>query len=107
MLPANLCGAKPPAVATAAPAANEPHFTWEVLCLQVLYGGWPESSTQEEGPQRYGRQAATWHRVEELHSLSWLLGRADYVIPGVPLLFVTAQGTDFRERFLAGEVPLL
>ena len=75
-------------------------------CVQVLYGGWPEGA-EEEGPQRYGPKAASWHRVEEQHNLGWLLSQPDYVIPGIPLLFVTAQGTDFRERFLAGEISLL
>ena len=76
------------------------------VAVQVLHGGWPETG-EEEGPQRYGSKAADWQRVREQQTLGSLLSRADYVVPGVPLLFVTAKGTDFRERFLAGDVPLL
>ena len=74
--------------------------------MQVLHGGWPQGA-EEEGPQRYGPQAADWQRVRQQQTLGSLLSQGDYVVPGVPLLFVTARGTEFRERFLAGDVPLL
>ena len=72
----------------------------------MLYGGWPEDA-QDAGPARYGPQAANWHKIEEQHTLGWLLSQSDYVIPGIPVLFVTAQGSDFRDRLLSGEIPLL
>ena len=72
----------------------------------MLHGGWPDSS-EDEGPQRYGLKAATWRPVQEQQTLGDLLAQPDYVVPGVPVLFVTAKGTEFRERFLAGDVPLL
>lgn len=72
---------------------------------QVYFGGWPEVA--DEGPQRYGPKAAAWVRVQEGWTLRDALARPDHVIPGVPAFFVLARGSDFRERFLEGEMPLL
>lgn len=72
---------------------------------EVYFGGWPEVA--EEGPQRYGPNAAGWVRVREGWTLRDVLGRPDHIIPGIPALFVLAKGTDFRQRFLEGDIPLL
>ncbi len=45
--------------------------------------------------------------VEEGAKLGEVLRAPDYVVPGVPVFFVVAAGTAFRERFLADEAPLL
>ena len=51
--------------------------------------------------RRYGEKAARWQRVDEGLSLGQLLAQQDYVVPGVPLLFAVAKGTEYRTRFLA------
>ena len=71
-----------------------------------MYGGWPEGA-QDEGPSRYGPRAAQWTPVEEGDSLKDILGRPDYIVPGIPVFFVLVKGSDFQSRFLADEVPLL
>ena len=50
---------------------------------------------------RYGEKAARWQCVDEGLSLGQLLAQEDYVVPGVPLLFAVAKGTEYRTRFLA------
>lgn len=75
------------------------------LSPQVYFGSWPEVA--EEGPQRYGPKAAGWVRVREGWTLRDVLARPDHVVPGVPTFFVLAKGTDFRDRFLEGDMPLL
>lgn len=75
--------------------------------MQALHSGWPKGPAQEEGPRRYGPRAARWVPVQEHATLRDVLRTPDYVIPGVPVFFVVAAGTAFRERFLAGETPLL
>lgn len=72
---------------------------------EVYFGGWPEGVT-EEGPQRYGPNAAAWVRVKESWTLRDALSRPDHVVPGVPAFFVLAKGSDFRQRFLDGDLPL-
>ena len=76
------------------------------VLLQVLYGSWPETASHRE-PQRYGPKAARWVKVPDAELLGEVLSRPDYVVPGVPVFFVVATGTHFRERFLSDEVPLL
>lgn len=76
-----------------------------ILTMQVYFGGWPEVS--EEGPQRYGPNAAGWVRVSEGWTLRDALAREDHIIPGIPAFFVLAKGSDFRQRFLDGDIPLL
>lgn len=34
-------------------------------------------------------------------TLGQLLAQPDFVVPGVPLFFVVAKGTEYRQRFLA------
>ena len=72
---------------------------------EVYFGGWPEG-VAEEGPQRYGPNAAAWVRVKERWTLRDALSRPDHVVPGVPAFFVLAKGSDFRQRFLDGDLPL-
>ena len=74
-------------------------------CVQVFFGGWPE--VQEEGPRRYGPEAAGWVQVHEGWTLRDVLARPDHTMPGVPAFFVLAKGSDFRRQFLEGDVPLL
>jgi hypothetical protein len=80
--------------------------------VEALHGGWP-APRGDEAPQRYGAKAAGWVRVDERWALGEALARRDHVVPGVPAFFVLARGAPgsearaFRERFLAGELPLL
>ena len=70
--------------------------------MQVLHGGWPAGAV-EKMPQRYGPHAARWVRAREQASLVDLLAAPDFVVPGVPMFFVVAQGTMYRDRFLANQ----
>ena len=56
---------------------------------------------------RYGKKAAKWIKADESMTLKQILQQSDLVIPGIPAFFVVAEGTDFRERFLSREQPLL
>ena len=76
------------------------------VLLQILYGSWPETASNRE-PQRYGAKAARWVQIPEAELLGEVLSRVDYVVPGVPVFFVVATASNFRERFLSDEVPLL
>ena len=87
-----------PTLSPSLPSARTP-------ARQAFFGGWPEVS--EEGPQRYGPRAAGWVRVQEGWTLRDALDRPDHVVPGVPVFFVLADGSDFKERFLDGDLPLL
>ncbi|GAB4818948.1 hypothetical protein N2152v2_005994 [Parachlorella kessleri] len=73
--------------------------------VEVLHGGWPE--VEEQGPARYGAKAAGWVRVKEQWTLADALGRPDHVVPGIPVFFVLARGSPFRQQFLDNDVPLL
>jgi hypothetical protein len=44
--------------------------------------------------------------VKERWTLRDALSRPDHVVPGVPAFFVLAKGSDFRQRFLDGDLPL-
>lgn len=72
---------------------------------EALYGGWP--SVAEKAPSRYGESASAWVQVKEEQTLGEVLRQKDYVIPGVPVFFVLARSTPFRETFLSGDTPLL
>lgn len=73
--------------------------------LQVLHGGWPD--VREEGPLRYGPNAAAWVRVNEGWTLGEALQRPDHVVPGIPAFFVLAKDSPVREQFLDNDLPLL
>lgn len=91
--------------ATAAGRAFTALWALHYTVPQVYFGSWPEVA--EEGPQRYGPKAAGWVRVREGWTLRDVLARPDHVVPGVPTFFVLAKGTDFRDRFLEGDMPLI
>ena len=42
-------------------------------------------------------------RARERATLAELLAAPDFVVPGVPVFFVVAAGTVYRERFLASD----
>lgn len=70
--------------------------------VSAMAGKWPDGVDRDtEGPRRYGPDAAKWQRVEEGRSLRQVLLEPGHVVPGVPLFWVVAQGTDYRDRFLA------
>ncbi|KAI8468871.1 MAG: hypothetical protein J3K34DRAFT_454284 [Monoraphidium minutum] len=69
--------------------------------VAAMAGRWPEGADADAaGPSRYGPRAAQWERVDEGSSLREVLTRPGHVVPGVPLFWVLAKGTDFRQRFL-------
>ena len=76
-------------------------------CLQdavvaALAGEDPgESAPEAVMPSRYGDKAAKWVRVNESSTLHEVLTRPDFYIPGVPVFFVVAKGTEYKGRFLA------
>ncbi len=61
---------------------------------------------EDDGPKRFGTEAAEWVRVNEADALGEVLQRPDFVIPGIPVFFVVARDTDFRMRFLANDLGL-
>lgn len=73
--------------------------------VEALHGGWPR--VVDEGPARYGPRAAKWEVVSQGQTLGEVLGRADHIIPGIPVFFVLAMDTPFRKDFLEGDVALL
>lgn len=73
--------------------------------IEALFGGWP--SVVDEGPNRYGQKQASWVRVNERHTLGSVISKDDHVIPGVPVFFILAKSTPFKESFLRGDIPLL
>lgn len=73
--------------------------------VQALHGEWPEAERDPSaGPQRYGQAASHWVPVDEALSLKQVLQQPDHVVPGVPLFWVLAEGTDYQRRFLAEEL---
>ncbi len=53
---------------------------------------------------RYGEKAARWQAADPSLTLGQLLSKPDYVIPGLPLLFAVAKGTEYRTRFLSQQL---
>jgi tetratricopeptide (TPR) repeat protein len=70
--------------------------------VEALFGGWP--SVSNEGPNRL---EAGWVKVNPKNTLGEVLSKTDYVVPGIPVFFVLAKSTPFRDNFLKGEIPLL
>lgn len=66
---------------------------------EALYGGWP-ADVRDEGPNAYGDKAARWRRLHEGISLQALLDKEDYIVPGIPVVFVVARGTPYYDRFI-------
>lgn len=72
--------------------------------LDAMNGTWPEGVAEDEGPRRYGKGAAQWVRAPEGNTLKEILQRPDHVVPGIPVFFLVARGTAFKDRFLEGEL---
>ncbi|GLC40844.1 hypothetical protein PLESTB_000016500 [Pleodorina starrii] len=70
--------------------------------VQAMQGRWPQGldDTADGGPQRYGSRAARMRRINPRSSLVGVLTAEDHVVAGLPLFFVVAKGTSYRERFL-------
>eukprot|EP00877_Chromochloris_zofingiensis_P013621 jgi/Chrzof1/8512/Cz03g13240.t1 len=71
--------------------------------VSAMQGQWPDDYT-DVGPQRYGDNAAYWCRVNEQQTLQEILWLPDHIIPGVPLFWVVAEGTQYKDRFLAQQL---
>lgn len=69
-----------------------------------MNGQWPEWTKEEAAPSRYGQNASHWMAVQEDCSLQQVLLQPDHIVPGVPLFWVLAKGTAYKERFLAEEL---
>ena len=83
--------------------ATEPLPTLEALA-EVLHRGWPEG-LKAAPPQRHGPRAARAVRVDEKDTLGEVLGREDFVVPGIPAFFVLSRSkrgraAEVRRRFL-------
>ena len=77
--------------------------TLEALA-EVLHRGWPEG-LKAAPPQRHGPRAARAVRVDEKDTLGEVLGREDFVVPGIPAFFVLSRSkrgraAEVRRRFL-------
>ena len=70
--------------------------------VEALFGGWP--SVSNEGPNRL---EAKWIKVNPKHTLGEVLSRGDHVVPGIPVFFVLAKSTPFKDNFLKSEIPIL
>jgi hypothetical protein len=70
--------------------------------VQAMQGKWPEhiEDAAAAGPQRYGSTAAGWVKADERQALGEVLLQPGHVIAGVPLFWVVARGTEYKERFL-------
>ena len=70
--------------------------------VQAMQGKWPEKieDAAAAGPQRYGAAAAEWVKADENQALGEVLQHPGHVVAGVPLLWVVARGTEYKERFL-------
>jgi hypothetical protein len=69
--------------------------------VAALLGGDPTASAPEPVmPSRYGNKAAKWVKVNESNTLHEVLILPDFLIPGVPVFFVVAKGTEYKDRFL-------
>ena len=84
----------------------------ELLAMQVLTGRWAGSSMAGKdaspyAPQRYGKRATGWVRVQPGWTLAQALARPDFVVPGQPVFFALAKNTAFRTSFLRDDIPLL
>ena len=44
--------------------------------------------------------------IDESKTLGEVLAEDDCVVPGHPIVYIVAKGTEFREKFLAGEWEL-
>ena len=67
--------------------------------MQALHTGWP-SGHEEKEPSKYGETATRPIKVKQSHTLAEILSFADYIVPGVPVFFILAKGSIFREKFL-------
>jgi hypothetical protein len=59
-----------------------------------------DADDDDGGPSRYGPKAAKWVKVDEAVTLRQALTAPGHIVPGAPLFFVVARGTEYRERFL-------
>lgn len=75
--------------------------------IQALHSGWPKREDEEAMPSPYGKQAAKWVRIAEERSLQTILRQPGHVIPGVPVFFIVASGSNFRDALLSEDRPLL
>ncbi|KXZ56097.1 hypothetical protein GPECTOR_2g979 [Gonium pectorale] len=68
--------------------------------VDAVQGRWPAGMEDAGGPERYGSRAARMRRVNPRHTLRQVLCAEDHVVPGLPLFWVVARGTPYRELFL-------
>lgn len=79
----------------------------EDALTESLYGGWPAGDRDEERPSRYGDKAATWTLVDERKTLGDVLREPGCVVPGIPVFFALSEGSEYQQKFLQGDIPLL
>lgn len=73
--------------------------------MQALHGDWPDTlQGAGSGPNRYGPKASHWVHVKQDLTLREVLLQQDHIIPGLPLFWVLAKGTDYQQRFLQEEL---
>jgi len=79
--------------------ANAGKALTEAELAQAFTDGWPEGGEFEE-VKRYGKEAVRPVQVDVDKALGATLREAGHVIPGVPMFFVLAKGSEYRDRFL-------
>ncbi|KAF8072387.1 ttc4 [Scenedesmus sp. PABB004] len=80
------------AAAAAAAAAQE-------QLVAAMHGEWPDAPRGgAAGPRRYGAGASRWVAVDEGRTLREVLLEPGHAVPGVPLFWVVAEGSDRRAQ---------
>lgn len=79
--------------------ANAARAISEQELAEALHGGWPEGAQHSE-VLRYGPNAVRPVLVDPEKTLGEVLKEDGHVVPGVPVFFVLARGSEYRERFL-------
>lgn len=92
-----------------------PAYPPEVLEARVMQGHGGDANEDDAKAKAKGKE---WHkpaidprdqkmiRIDESKTLGEVLAEDACVVPGHPIVYVVAKGTEFREKFLAGEWEL-
>lgn len=79
--------------------ANAAQPLGEEQLATALQGSWP-GGREWDPVRRYGPQAVRPVLVDPRKPLGDVLREEGHVIPGIPVFFVLARGTEYRDKFL-------
>ena len=57
----------------------------------------------DRGPRRHRPRDQHMVRIHENNTLADIVAAQHHIIAGHPIIYVVSTGTEFREKFLAGE----